>query len=82
MLENKYIKIFVLTGAFVLAIVFTLLRLDLDKSVKTGVASTLLNTETKVGTGSENSDIDENTSRVYFSIFRFISNLVPTGSSN
>jgi len=79
MLNNKYIKITAALSLFALAVGFTFSKLEVSNPVKAGLSATLLNTTAKVA-GSEDTELDENTSRVYFSIFRFISNLVPASN--
>jgi hypothetical protein len=81
MKRSSYIKI---TGATVLllfAVMYTVSKLEIKNSIKGRVSTTLLNNENQIGS-NEQSDINESSSRIYYSIFKFISNLVPTGTKD
>ncbi|MBA3664061.1 MAG: hypothetical protein H0W61_07625 [Bacteroidetes bacterium] len=82
MLRIKYIKITAGISVILLATGFTISRLESNHSIKDQISGNLFDASTNVTSGTEDNELDENTSRVYFSIFRFISNLVPAGSSN
>ncbi|MGZ4100122.1 MAG: hypothetical protein ACXVNM_14645, partial [Bacteroidia bacterium] len=62
MLSNKYIKVATALSLLILAIGFTFSKLEVSNPVKRGLSSTLLSSATKVGSGSQDSDLDENTS--------------------
>lgn len=82
MTVNKYIKAGILCIAIIAAGGFALSRISFNNTVKAAVSKTLLNTEARIGSGSQDneSDLDEGSSPAYFNIFRFISNLVPSSN--
>ncbi|MCE3227312.1 MAG: hypothetical protein K0S32_1863 [Bacteroidetes bacterium] len=82
MLKNNYIKIAVILGAIVLTIGFTFSSIELKNPVTGNVSTNLLNTENKVESSTDGSQSETAGSEVYFSIFKFISNLSPIKSNN
>jgi hypothetical protein len=81
MLKNNYIKLAVILGAIVLTIGFTFSSLELKNPVTGNVSANLLSTENKVESSTDGSQSESGT-EVYFSIFKFISNLSPIKSDN
>ncbi|MCW3075753.1 MAG: hypothetical protein JWO32_362 [Bacteroidetes bacterium] len=81
MFSNNYKKIVGGFSLFVFVIGITISKKELCNSGTISITNNFLNASSKVGSNSENNDVDENASRVYFSIFKFISNLVPSGTS-
>lgn len=79
MFKNHFIKLGAIAALLLLTIGFTIYRLPVKNNLKSVISNDLFFSETKISQ-SENSDINESTSRIYFSIFKFVSNLVPTGS--
>lgn len=79
MFKCNFIKLAAIASLLLLTIGFTLYRLPVKNSLKSGISNGLFFSETKISQ-SDNQDINESTSRIYFSIFKFVSNLVPTGS--
>jgi hypothetical protein len=80
MLKNNYIKLAVILGSIVLTFGFTFSRLELKNPVS-GTVPDLLNAGNKVESSADGSE-SESGSEVYFSIFKFISNLSPIKSDN
>jgi hypothetical protein len=82
MAGKKYIKATLLSLALVVGAGFAISRININDTVKASVSKTLLNAGSQVGAATdEETDLEESSSPVYFNIFRFISNLVPGGSS-
>lgn len=79
MFKYNFIKLASIASLLLLTISFTIYRLPVKSSLESGINNGLFFSETKVSQ-SDNQDINESTSRIYFSIFKFVSNLVPTGS--
>lgn len=82
MKKTIYIKIAAVASLLLFAVTFTVSKLEIKNPVTASLSNSLLNNETKISSDSENSELNESSSRIYFSIFKFISNLVPTGSKD
>jgi len=78
MSKSNYIKLTLIPLALVLGLGFLYLKVDFKNSVTGKVSAVLLNKSNEIQSNSENQTIDhESAAPIYFSIFKFITNLAP-----